>query len=150
MEFRFDVAPSPVSEVCEERVLCCDCKSQLVEDAYFDGEDKYYCESCIQKLIDKTIHLAEGFAQQNCKILKPLPPYDPDQEYQCTPEDYELGYRYSYTPNSHMCKCRHEFTNYDDLIKPLSKDLVVHQIYYHAIREKIMELLEAVIDYEEP
>lgn len=56
-----------------------------------------------------------------------------------------MGSRESYTPNSHMCHCRHNCTNYDKLIEPLDRDIAVHQVYYDEIRDRITDMLENAI-----
>ena len=37
---------------------------------------------------------------------------------------------------------RHGYTNYDELIRPLDRYDIEHQMYYQAIRNRIDELLE--------
>jgi hypothetical protein len=68
--------------------------------------------------------------------------YDASREYRCTPEEYDGGCCYSYTPNVHRCRCRHEYTNYNALTKQLDRNGVESRVYYAMIRERIEELLD--------
>lgn len=145
MDLHIAVSPTPVCERFEDGVHCAECNQHLREEAYYDGVESYYCEHCIDKLIESAKTEARSYAEANCKITKPLPKYDPQYEYRCTPEEYEMGARESYTPNAHMCHCRHNCTNYEELMKPLDRDSVVHQVFYSAIHNRITELLDEVI-----
>lgn len=82
------------------------------------------------------------FAEAQCRITRPLPEYDPDEEFRCTPEEYENGDKASKTPNAHPCHCRHNGTNYDDLIRELDRSSATDQVVYRAIRDRIEKLLE--------
>ena len=56
---------------------CAECNQHLEEEAYFDGDDAYYCEKCMTKLIKTAETKAATFAKRNCKITSPLPKFDP-------------------------------------------------------------------------
>jgi hypothetical protein len=102
----------------------------------------YYCEACIPAVAAEAEVEARAFAREYCRVTRPLPPYDPAREYRCTPEEYASGNRESYTRSAHACYCRHECTNYDELVRGLDRPSVTDQILYAAIRERIKELLE--------
>jgi hypothetical protein len=140
----------PVAEVTQEdgeELRCTECDKLFGEDeevAYF--EDGYCCQTCAEERTEIAETEAKQFAEENCKITKTLPKYDPTQEFRCSPDDYESGSRESYTRNSHLCYCRHNCTNYDDLIKGLDKCDLEDQIAYEAIRCRIEELLRDQIE----
>ena len=82
------------------------------------------------------------FAEECCRITRPLPEYQPELEYRCSPEEYRMGERESYSPNAYLCHCRHNCTNYDELVADLGKDSATDHVRYLTIRDKIHELLE--------
>src|SRR5262249_11396584 len=88
-----------LKETFDHEVKCIKCGVPL-EAAYFDFGD-YYCETCVDALAAELNAEAVQFAQEHCKLTKPLPKYDPSCEFRCTPEEYECGQRESYTPNSY-------------------------------------------------
>lgn len=139
------VFPIPIDDVFEDGVKCHRCSAHLMDEACYDGVENYYCETCMKALIQEIEPEAEQYAQEHCKILVKLPRYDHDLTYRCTSKEYEEGDRESYTPNSYLCHCRHECTNYDELIQPLSRDSVEDKICYSAIHERITDMLEAEI-----
>jgi hypothetical protein len=126
-------------------VNCCVCRVEFTEDVFCDGIDGYYCEDCMDKLIESLETEAMDYAEKHCKITETIPKYYPEHENRCTPEEYEMGYRDSYTPNAHLCCCRHNCTNYDELIRNLSRDEIPDKVYYTVIRNKIDELIEESI-----
>ncbi len=137
----FDFASSvPVVELDEEPA-CEKCRTRISGEAYPD-DDGWYCESCMRERVFTFEAEARTYAEEHCRITKPLPWYNPLDEYRCTPEEYEMGDRESCTPNAHACHCRHNCTNYDELIKPLDRGSVRDQVFYSAIRDRIEELLE--------
>jgi hypothetical protein len=133
----FDVFPV---EELDEGITCDSCDMGIAGWAYFDG-DGFYCTSCAEALTREWFGDAQAFAKERCKIIHKLPAYDPACEYRCTPEEYEEGSRESYTPNAYLCRCRHECTNYDELIADLSRDHAEDRVYYEVIRHRIDELL---------
>lgn len=142
----------PVFEMIEEgeELRCAECNRLFGEDeeAVYWG-DVHRCEACSEKLAEIVEADAAEFAEENCKITKALPKYNPLHEFRCTREDYESGYsKESYTRNSHLCYCRHNCTNYDELIKGLNRfdHSLENQILYQAIRCRIDELLEEQIE----
>lgn len=125
---------------------CAGCGDDITEVAYPDGATNCYrCEDCTDRLIQELTPEAEQHASEHCKVEHLPPPYDPDLEYRCTPEDYEAGARESYTPNAYRCYVRHRCTNYDELIKGLSRENLAEQIKYHYIRQRTDELVEEAI-----
>lgn len=118
-------------------------------DAYC-GNEGVLCQSCGSDLVDKWTGEAEQFAEQNCKILGQLPRFDSVNVFAATPEGYNAGDREANTPNSYQARLRHQFTNYDELIKGLAKLASVRDsIHYDAIRARIEELLEAAVEKPE-
>lgn len=142
---------APVAEITEEgeEIHCAECNSVFSpdEDAVFWGSE-YRCVGCSEELVKIVEAEAAEFARENCKITKPLPKYNPAYEFRCTPEEYESGLKESYSRNSHVCHCRHNCTNYDELIKDHSKnsELIEDGIFYLAIRSRIDELLSEQIE----
>ena len=130
------LSPTPVSDIEEEDetrkdgVHCDDCGERLTDEAYWDSDSDCYCELCANQLVEKTKIEAESYAREHCKIT-------------CQPPTYDLVYE---TPNALAALCRHEYTNYDELIKDLDRDGITGRIYYKAIRLVIEELLDDVID----
>jgi len=118
--FFFEPPPTPVHEMFEDGVDCEGCGEHLTDMAYYDGVGAHYCEDCIVGKIDEAKSEASEFAIENCRITKPLPYSD-------------LG------------RCRHNCTNYEELIEKLNKDGVIDQVFYSAIRERIDELLDHAI-----
>lgn len=137
--------PTPVDEMYEDGVSCVECGKHLPQEAFWDGEGAFYCEPCWRPLVEEIEKEAKAYAKEHCKVTRQPPEYDPDLEYRCPPEEYTLGSRESYTPNAFMACCRHHYTNYDELIKPLERDSVRDRIYYRAIRDRITDLLEDTI-----
>jgi hypothetical protein len=138
-------SPIPVCELDEGEVRCTECKI-LLEEAYWDG-DAWYCEGCINALAQVIVKEAESYALESCKITRPLAKYDARYEYRPTPEEYNSGAKEAYTENAHRAHCRHNCTNYDELIKTLSKysEVLRDKVYYEAIRKRIDELLDDAI-----
>jgi hypothetical protein len=137
-------ATIPVAEAFEgEDVHCDECGVKLEWACY--ARAAYYCERCMAELAKQAETEAREYALEQCRITRPLPQYDPSREYRCTPEEYDAGDRESYTPNAHACYCRHECTNYDELIEGLDQQCELDQIYYLAIRDRIEELIEEAL-----
>lgn len=131
----------------DDGVECCDCDQHLPDEAYYDGEGNYFCAACLSVWVKEAEAEARAYALENCRIIRPVPPYDTSQpEYRCTREEYESGARESHTPNAHLCHCRHACTNYDELTAPLARDGCWDRIMYDAIRERTDELVEAAIE----
>jgi hypothetical protein len=135
----------PVDEFEGRKVRCVQCKRVIKEAACVLG-DEYYCMECIDDEDAAITEEAREFALEHCKITRELPRYDERCEYGCTPEEYEAGERESYTPNSHLCYCRHTCTNYEELIKGLDRDEPADVTVYWAIKERINELLTEKIE----
>ncbi len=102
-------------ELGEDSLNCAQCNT-ILEDAYL-VDDRNYCESCAGVLVHAVVTEAEAHAREACKVTAPLPEYDPELEYKCPHEEYENGAGNSYTENSCRACCRHECTNYDELIR---------------------------------
>jgi hypothetical protein len=128
-------------------VRCAECNRTFAENegvVYF--EDGCCCETCAEQRVKIAEQEAKEFAEENCKITKVLPKFNPAREFSCTPEEYEAGNRESYTRSSHLCHCRHNCTNYDDLINGLDPHDLVHAIFYEAVRSRIEGLLTDQIE----
>lgn len=144
---------TPVNEITKEgeQLRCAECDRVFAEDelAVYWG-DCQRCEACSEELVKTVEAEAAEFACQHCKITQALPKYNPSQEFRCTPDEYEVGSKESYTRNSHLCYCRHNCTNYEELIKDLHKldDSLENKILYEAIRARIDELLEKQIEQD--
>jgi hypothetical protein len=149
MEPDITVCPIPIEETHPdglEWVDCAECGLRQEGEAWCDGEGGHYCQDCIADLIEEAKTEARRFAEENCAITPPLARYYPEYENRCTPEEYEAGDRDSYTMNSHICWCRHNLSNYDDLIKDLSRQAVIDQVFYLAIRERTNELIKEALE----
>lgn len=136
--------PIPVGEI-DGDVTCGGCDDPVTGEAYYDGEGTYYCESCATDLAEGWTAEATEYAVQNCRITAPVPAYDPQREFRCTPEEYEAGAKESYTPNAHLAHCRHRCTNYEELLRGLDRDRAHDRVRVAAIRERVTELLEEAI-----
>jgi hypothetical protein len=144
-------SPTPAEEIAKQPALCVDCDRQLVGDAYFDDEvQDYLCEECMQDQIEMYEEEANEFAATNCKIVYPLPEYDAENECRCTPEEYARGEKLSNTPNSYRAACRHEYTNYEELLEDVERDSIRGKVFYEVIRTKIDDLLEDAILQQQP
>ena len=122
-------------------LVCAECEQPIADEAYPDGE-KYLCESCFQEIIDGARQEAEAFAEANCKITGKLHRFDPENECACSPKDYALGEKESYTENSVRAQNRHNCTNYDELIPDRHDTSIRARELYQAIRTRIEELLD--------
>lgn len=133
---------TPVAELAE--TACDACGGNITEDAFYfeNGEEfGHYCEQCAQESTDQWGEEAKAYAEQACKITKQLPTYDYSNEYSCTSEEYQNEERDSNTPNAYLSRTRHTCTNYDELIKDLSRLGARDRVYYDAIRHRIDKLL---------
>ncbi len=138
----------PVSELGDQDIFCHKCQKQL-EEACFDGFGRYYCEKCMETRIARVEKRAESYAASQCRITAQLPKYDRAFEFRCTPEDYEMGAKESYSPNAYLAHCRHNCTNYEILIERLDPEQIAHKVWYWAIRDRIETLLQDAIDERE-
>jgi hypothetical protein len=98
---------------------CEQCK-QSVEELY-PVEEGYFCEDCLNEIINDLEPEADEFALAECKITGKIHLFDGAHEVRCSHEEYEYGDKTSYTENSVAAYNRHSATNYDELIKPFSK-----------------------------
>ncbi|MDB5306552.1 MAG: hypothetical protein JWO38_754 [Gemmataceae bacterium] len=138
----FLLNPIPVVDVFDEGYVDCDaCGERLTDECVPDGCGGFFCVPCLKELLKEWEVEARQYAAENCRITRALPEYDPDLEFRPSPEDYAAGDREAYTPNAHMAKCRHEFTNYDELIRNLDRDSMEDQVAYEAIVTRINALL---------
>ncbi len=129
LPFPWEAIAESLPEGVEPLAACstCDRMVRENEDVYTDGES-YYCRRCFVNLLADAETQAAIFAEAQCRITRPLPEYDPDEEFRCTPEEYENGDKASKTPNAHLCHCRHNGTNYDDLIRELDRSSATDQV----------------------
>ncbi len=143
--------PMPTKKAfeCDGECLCDDCGDFLGAEVYNleDGDSVgHLCKSCAVAMAESVAAEAKVYAREHCKITSPLPRFDPSREYRCTPEQYENGDRESYTRNSHACHCRHECTNYDELIRGLDESNPLDRLRYAIVRSQIEELIEIAGD----
>jgi hypothetical protein len=144
----FDTVPVEAMEDLGVDPCCQKCNARLMYYGNYDnGDGSYYCDACATAFIKEWEDKAWDYAVEACKITEPLPEYDHSCEYRCTPEEYEAGDRESHSPGSYAAFCRHNCTNYDDLIKPLSRYSAEDRVMYAAIRERTMEMLESHPDF---
>jgi hypothetical protein len=136
--------PIPVEDLDEELIECSECKAPIKTEVFFEGDD-FICQPCFESSIEAAE--AEAAARvERCAIKsRPLPPYDPALEFAPTPEEYAMGDRVAYSPGSYLTHCRHNLTNYDELIDDLDKERFLDSIVYVAVHNRILALVvEAV------
>ena len=113
----------------EYEVSCKQCGKVFVDwDEHFsdwDGMD--YCKSCIEPFQDAYYAEAVAFAEKHVKVIRDFPIYDPN-----TPQS-DPARRY-------IARCRHDCTNYDDLLLLLHGLNSGRDILYFAIKELANEL----------
>ncbi len=131
-----------IEEIVGPSPRCDKCKDELEEFGVCDGVDMYLCDSCAQGIYRETLDKANLFAAHECKITCDLPTFDPNDAWACTREEYARGDRESNTENAHRTRCRHCYTNYDDLIRGLDRDSLYDRAKYDAIRDRIDELID--------
>ncbi len=151
-----DTDPAPGPGVDPELFECEGCGCHAADDCNagddcdrcYDGpwleirlEDRdCYCESCVEQIIeDHSEEIAEYAAQ--VKITGELEVYEPMEHFAPTPEQYDMGCREAHTENSVRAFNRHHRTNYEELIRGLSKDDALDRAFYTAVRERVNELL---------
>lgn len=141
--------PLPAEAILEDDPDCdalrCDGCGQAVEEAYRSaatGRVVRHCPACVAERLPRVVEEARGYAERHCRVTRrPLPAYDPVLEYRCTPEGYAAGDRSSYTRSSFRCRLRHEYTNYDVLIRDLDRLDWADGVRYLAVRRRMAELL---------
>lgn len=129
------------------------CDVQIVGQAFYAGEFEHHlCETCVETYVREEEAAAKEFANEHCKITSRFPEYDDENEFRCTPEEYEMGERASNTPNAYFTKCRHECTNYDELIQPFPKesDEIADHVFYSAISRRIARIVIDEIEARHP
>jgi len=125
---------------------CKYCESEFEDFGIYDGVDSHFCESCAIMLCQEYFDDAIVSAEEECRITKDLPKFDPTYQWACTREEYEFGFRESNTENAYRTICRHQYTNYDELISGLDRDSMYDQAKYHAIRSTVEKLIESEIE----
>ena len=128
-----------------EDLICDEC-GQVIEDEISISSEGYHHTACCEAIEEKLRKEAEEFAKANCKITAKLHRFDESKEWACSPDDYEMGMRESYTANSVASHNRHNCTNYDKLRPDRNDDSARGQAYYGAIRDRIEELLNDADD----
>lgn len=140
-----------VNELDDQDISCLFCDDAITEEAYYVEEfSGNLCEHCVQEYVKECEMEAKVFAAEHCRITKALPAYDDENEFRCTPEEYETGFGVSNTPDAYFVSCRHENTNYDELIWGLSRTAMWDQVLYHAIRDRIDRMLIDEIEEKHP
>jgi len=124
--------------------VCDGCKREMYwgDEPIYEYEAECYCLDCAEDYADCFWDEARDWAEERCKLTGEVEEYDPEYHFACTPEDYEMGDKESYTPNSVGADNRHNATNYDEVIKDLDPYDPVDRIFYKAVRERIEELIE--------
>ncbi len=150
-------SPMPVADILGELppenlpLVCAHCEEPIEDEVYL--EDGEYLHAACCEAIEKERRIeAEEFARVNCKITRKLHRFDPNKEWACSRDDYEMGARESYTENSVRAHNRHNCTNYDQLLPQRLDDSMWARALYEAVRERIEELLENANDdqYDSP
>ena len=137
----------------EGKIQCLACDFYIVDKTFFVDELGYQmCEKCITSYINSLEFESEELAKRNCRITRKLPEYDGESECQCTPSAYETDGRESNAFDDYLTKCRHECTNYDDLIANLQRNshAVCDAIEYLAIRNRTDRILMYKIKETQP
>jgi hypothetical protein len=137
-----------LAETEDEELRCGLCATTIQDEAYM-GDDEWLCLSCVKAKIERITKEAIAFAAENCRVTGKLPKYETELEWKCTPEEYDAGFKESYSPNSYEAFCRHHCTNYDELIKDLDRYALTDQIYYSMIMNRIVKLLQDEFDRAE-
>lgn len=143
----------PVDELDLDDASCSLCGAQFVDEAcYLDEFEALFCEPCAASYVNELEQEAKAYASEACKITETLPKFDAEHQFRCSPAEYEMGMKSSNTPNAHLATCRHECTNYDDLIRQYSRSSrsIRDQAYYAAIRDRTDEMLIAEIERIQP
>ncbi|QEF97748.1 hypothetical protein Mal15_17920 [Stieleria maiorica] len=143
----------PVDELDLGDLFCLLCGDQIANEAYYADEfEGHFCGSCVEGYVNDIEQEAETHARAACRITAELPGFDAENEFRCSQEDYDLGMRWSNTPNSYLSACRHECTNYDDLIGACHKSSqsIADQVFYAAIRERTDKMVIAEITRTHP
>lgn len=142
-DYRVDWTPLDAFEETDEQPLCDECGGLVVRRTGMETmcylDDEKFCEKCADVILKDVIRDAEEFAVSECRITRVPHIYDPSYV------NHELGDR-PYTRNAVDCHNRHNCTNYESLIRGLSRDENVDRIYYQAIKNRIGELLDTEIE----
>lgn len=123
---------------------CKVCNNDIIEtECYSEGSGLVMCMRCYsdeERRIEEA-HPCIPDVVAMCCITKDFPEYDRSCEFRPTPDEYKIGDREAYTPNAYVCGCRHNCTNYNELIRALVKFDAADEVVYNAIRERIDELV---------
>ncbi|HQX50739.1 MAG TPA: hypothetical protein PLY87_02345 [Planctomycetaceae bacterium] len=138
---------TPVDAILEfiGDAICMECKDEMIEWGVFDGVERYLCESCAETICCELIPTAKDAAMNSLEFTCELPTFDPAKAWACTSKEYEMGSRESYTENAFRTHCRHQCTNYDELIADLDRDNMYDQVSYQAIRCHVDRMIDAEI-----
>lgn len=138
----------PVYEIQEwkgEVAICDFCSDEFLdieEEVHVDDDGSTYCDQCLDIVVANLYEVYAEEASRVCKVTHAFPEFDYLNTFAPTPEEYEAGDRVANTENSYRCAMRHEYTNYDELIKNLSQGVLADAVRYHAIRDRIEEIIE--------
>lgn len=125
--------------------VCECCGEDITDDCHFT-DPGYQCQDCHSVFVGMEESKAAIYAADELKITVPFPRFDSMEAWSISPDEYESGDRVSNTENAYRTRCRHENTNYDQLIGNLSTDCEVDQIKYAAIREAADQLVNEEIE----
>jgi hypothetical protein len=126
-------------------VICAECGESIRDEVCMEDEG-YLHTACCEGIEEEHRKEAEEFAKANCKITRKLHRFDESKAWACSPEDYEMGARESYTENSVRARNRHNCTNYEQLIPDRLDDSMWARARYEAIRVRVEELLDKAAD----
>ena len=128
----------------DDPFLCESCQNSIVEaECYMECQGSKICVKCYS---DEEQRVGEAYpripdAVAMCRITGEFPVYDQSLEFKPTRDEYEMGNRTSYSPRAYDCHCRHNCTNYDELIRTLGKHDAADQVVYRAVRDRIDDLV---------
>ncbi len=135
---KYDIMGAAISaaNIPDPAVKCTGCDNALDVDgeAYFGEDEDYYCESCANDNEEQVNQSAEEYAAATCEITQPLPREEPFNCHTNTERGPD--------ENSYMNYCRHQCTNYDELIRGLDRHSLDGRATYEAIRERVTNLIE--------
>jgi hypothetical protein len=123
-----------------------------IDECYYIeiGDETFYvCLDCYPAFEEGHQIAAREYAKEELRIIKPLPAFVRSEAWTITPDEYERGYRIANTENAYRTRCRHEYTNYDDLISGLDQYNLCDQIWYDVIRELVDEMIDEEIESKE-
>ena len=135
-----------------ELPIVCDECGEVIENEVCMEDEGYFHTVCCERVEGELRKEEKEFAIANCKITRKLHRFDWSKSWACSPDDYEMGAKESYTANSVRAHNRHCCTNYDELLPDRADKSMWATARYEAVRERIEELLQGAGDdmYDAP